>query len=79
MSNLPAASAQKVPTHKPRPLIDLLIGIVIPFVILMKLRGNNDLGATGALIFADLRWSWAIGLGYAASIWVHFLVTAKTF
>jgi Na+/H+ antiporter NhaD/arsenite permease-like protein len=29
--------------------------------------------------FAHLRWSWAIGLGYAASIWVHFLVNAKTF
>ena len=29
--------------------------------------------------FAHLRWTWAIGLGYAASIWVHFLVNAKTF
>ncbi len=29
--------------------------------------------------FAHLRWSWAIGLGYAASIWVHFLVNAKSF
>ena len=27
--------------------------------------------------FAHLKWSWAIGLGYAASIWVHFLVNAK--
>ncbi|HBR95999.1 MAG TPA: sodium:proton antiporter [Gammaproteobacteria bacterium] len=24
--------------------------------------------------FSHLRWSWAIALGYAASIWVHFLV-----
>ena len=24
--------------------------------------------------FGHLKWSWAIGLGYAASIWVHFLV-----
>jgi len=24
--------------------------------------------------FAHLKWSWAIALGYAASIWVHFLV-----
>lgn len=24
--------------------------------------------------FAHLKWSWAIGLGYAASIWVHFLL-----
>ncbi|GMR18080.1 MAG: sodium:proton antiporter NhaD [Gammaproteobacteria bacterium] len=29
--------------------------------------------------FVHLRWSWAIGLGYAASIWVHFLVNAKSF
>ncbi len=24
--------------------------------------------------FGHLKWSWAIDLGYAASIWVHFLV-----
>ena len=24
--------------------------------------------------FAHLRWTWAIVLGYAASIWVHMLV-----
>ncbi len=29
--------------------------------------------------FAHLRWSWAIGLGYAASIWVHFLVNPGSF
>ena len=29
--------------------------------------------------FAHLRWSWAIGLGYAASIWVHFLINADSF
>ncbi len=29
--------------------------------------------------FAHLKWSWAIALGYAASIWVHFLVNAKLF
>ncbi len=26
--------------------------------------------------FAHLKWSWAIALGYAASIWVHFLINA---
>ena len=25
--------------------------------------------------FAHLKWSWAIGLGYAASIWVHMMIT----
>jgi Na+/H+ antiporter NhaD/arsenite permease-like protein len=27
--------------------------------------------------FAHLKWSWAIGLGYAGSIWAHFLVNSK--
>jgi Na+/H+ antiporter NhaD/arsenite permease-like protein len=29
--------------------------------------------------FGHLKWSWAIALGYAASIWVHFLVNASKF
>ena len=29
--------------------------------------------------FAHLKWSWAIALGYAASIWVHFLMNADAF
>ncbi len=29
--------------------------------------------------FAHLRWSWAIALGYAASVWVHFLINSETF
>ena len=29
--------------------------------------------------FSHLKWSWAILLGYAASIWVHFLVNGSTF
>jgi len=27
--------------------------------------------------FAHFKWTWAIALGYAASIWVHFLVNAR--
>lgn len=42
----------QVPTHKPRPMIDLLVSIVIPSVILMKMSGDNGLGATNALIVA---------------------------
>ncbi|MEJ2508350.1 MAG: sodium:proton antiporter NhaD [Gammaproteobacteria bacterium] len=26
--------------------------------------------------FAHLKWSWAVALGYAASIWVHFIINA---
>ncbi|GMR06261.1 MAG: hypothetical protein BMS9Abin25_0846 [Gammaproteobacteria bacterium] len=40
------------PQHKPRPLIDLIISIVIPSIILMKFSGEQDLGATRGLIVA---------------------------
>ena len=39
-------------THKPRPLIDLLVSIVLPSAILMKLSGDEYLGAVGALALA---------------------------
>jgi len=45
-------AATGVPDHKPRPLIDLLVSIVIPSVILMKFSGEQDLGAAGALVSA---------------------------
>jgi Na+/H+ antiporter NhaD/arsenite permease-like protein len=36
--------------------------------------------ARGIYTFSShLKWTWAIGLGYAASIWVHFLVNASAF
>lgn len=40
------------PEHKPRPLVDVLISIVIPSLILMKASGDDRLGATGALLVA---------------------------
>lgn len=39
-------------THKPRPLIDLLVSIILPSFILMKLSGENELGVSGGLIAA---------------------------
>ena len=39
-------------THKPRPLIDLLVSIVIPSIILMKFSGTEHLGAISALMLA---------------------------
>lgn len=44
--------SKTIPTHKPRPMVDLLVSILIPSVILMKLSGDEDLGAANALIFA---------------------------
>jgi Na+/H+ antiporter NhaD/arsenite permease-like protein len=36
--------------------------------------------ARGVYTFmSHLRWSWAVALGYAASIWVHFMVNASLF
>ncbi|MDX1347456.1 MAG: VC0807 family protein [Thiomicrorhabdus chilensis] len=44
--------SKNIPTHKPRPMVDLLVSIVIPSVILMKFSGDHDLGAVNALIVA---------------------------
>ena len=38
--------------QRPRPLVDLLISIVIPSLVLMKLSGEDRLGADGALLLA---------------------------
>jgi intracellular septation protein A len=43
---------KNVPQHKPRPLIDLLVSIVIPSIILMKFSGEQDLGAARGLMLA---------------------------
>ncbi len=41
-----------VQERKPRPLIDLLVSVVVPSLILMKLSGDDKLGATGGLLLA---------------------------
>jgi len=51
MNNIPSPAPQ-TPTHKPRPMIDLLVSIIIPSFILMKFSGEQDLGAATALIAA---------------------------
>lgn len=43
---------QPIPAHKPRPMIDLVVSILIPSLILMKLSGPEDLGTSGALVIA---------------------------
>lgn len=52
MMNPSTENSPATPQHKPRPFIDLLISIVIPSFVLMKMSGENELGATGALILA---------------------------
>jgi len=40
------------PEHRPRPLVDLLVSLLIPSAILMKLSSEQRLGADGALLLA---------------------------
>lgn len=50
--NKAADSSPKTDEHRPRPMIDLLVSIIAPSFILMKFSGENDLGATNALLIA---------------------------
>jgi intracellular septation protein A len=52
MSAPDATDTQNSIGHKPRPLVDLLVSIVIPSILLMKVNGDDALGATTALIVA---------------------------
>lgn len=45
-------TAHALPTHKPRPLIDLLVSLILPSLILMKLSSPERLGADQALLLA---------------------------
>jgi len=52
MINTSDNTMEKTAEHKQRPLVDLLLSIVIPSVILMKFSGEDDLGASTALLVA---------------------------
>lgn len=52
MTNNSQSIMKNTAGHKPRPMIDLLVSIIIPSVILMKFSGDENLGATTALIVA---------------------------
>lgn len=43
---------QTLPRHKPRPMVDMMVSIVIPSIILMKFSGDDGLGVTGGLVAA---------------------------
>ncbi|MBD3609986.1 MAG: MFS transporter [Gammaproteobacteria bacterium] len=52
MNHDTSSSHPTTPEHKPRPMVDLLVSIILPSLILMKLSGAEDLGPTMALIVA---------------------------
>lgn len=62
--------------HKPRPLIDLAVSILIPSLVLMKLSGEERLGADGALLLAlafPLAWGlWEL-VRYRKFNWIALL------
>lgn len=64
------------PAHKPRPLVDLAVSIVIPSLILMKLSGEQRLGADGALLLAlafPLGWGLLELVKYRKFNWIALL------
>ena len=62
-------------------LVTLTAGVGGSMLSIGSAAGVAVMGqARGVYTFvAHLKWSWAIMLGYVASIWVHFLVNADTF
>lgn len=42
----------RTPTHKPRPMVDLIVSVILPSLILMKLSGDDALGVSGGLVAA---------------------------
>lgn len=50
----------------------LSIGSAAGVAVMGQARGTYT-------FFAHLKWSWAVGLGFAASIWVHFLMNPGLF
>jgi Na+/H+ antiporter NhaD/arsenite permease-like protein len=62
-------------------LVTLTAGVGGSMLSIGSAAGVAVMGqARGIYTFvAHLKWTWAIGLGYAASIWVHFLVNGSRF
>lgn len=62
-------------------LVTLTAGVGGSMLAIGSAAGVAVMGAArGVYTFmAHLKWTWAIALGYAASIWVHFLINADLF
>jgi Na+/H+ antiporter NhaD/arsenite permease-like protein len=68
-------------THGQWLLVTLTAGVGGSLLSIGSAAGVALMGqARGVYTFmAHLKWTWAIALGYAASIWVHFLMNARLF
>ncbi|WP_312920555.1 VC0807 family protein [Stutzerimonas nitrititolerans] len=69
-------SSSAPPQHKPHPLMDLAISILIPSLILMKLSGEQRLGPDGALLLAlafPLGWGLLELVKYRKFNWIALL------
>ena len=62
-------------------LVTLTAGVGGSMLSIGSAAGVAVMGAArGVYTFvAHLKWTWAIGLGYAASIWAHFLINGEAF
>lgn len=62
-------------------LVTLTAGVGGSLLSIGSAAGVGLMGqARGAYtFFAHLKWTWAIALGYAASIWVHLMINSKLF
>jgi Na+/H+ antiporter NhaD/arsenite permease-like protein len=62
-------------------LITLTTGVGGSLLSVGSAAGVALMGASrGAYtFFSHLKWTWAIGLGYAASVWLHLLINARYF
>jgi Na+/H+ antiporter NhaD/arsenite permease-like protein len=62
-------------------LVTLTAGVGGSLLSVGSAAGVGLMGsARGIYTFTGhLKWTWAIGLGYAASIWTHLIVNTKLF
>ena len=62
-------------------LVTLTAGVGGSLLSVGSAAGVAAMGAGRGVytFFSHLKWTWAIALGYAASVWVHFVVNAAAF
>lgn len=77
----PGALELTQPLYDQSTLVILTAGVGGSLLSIGSAAGVAVMGQARGIytFFAHLKWTWAIALGYAASIWVHFLINASLF